>query len=154
MNTSSATLSLSKILMATAALCWLTVGGALAEGAMTGAVKPFGSVQFAADPDVACLESALETGNPLTGPSTWILKAPPGCIVPWHSHTAEEQLIVVRGSVRAEMGNQPPTQLEPGGFAVMGSHMAHQFACRGTAACVMFVSFDGAYDIKWGKGNP
>src|ERR1700676_4935612 len=95
---SSATLSRSKILLAAATLCWLTVGGALAEGAMTGAVRPFGSVQFATDPDVACLESALETGNPLTGPSTWILKAPPGCVVPWHSHTAEEQLIVVRGS--------------------------------------------------------
>ena len=117
---------------------------------MTGTVKPFGSVPFAPDRDVACLASALETGDPLTGPSTWILKAHPGCVVAWHSHTAEEQLIVVRGAVMAEMTDHPPTRLGPGGFAIMGSHMAHQFACQGTA-CVMFASFDRAYDIKWGK---
>ena len=71
--------------------------------------------------------------------------------MPWHSHTAEEQLIVVRGTVLAEMTDHPPTRLGPGGFAVMGTQMAHQFACQGTAACVMFVTFDRAYDIRWGK---
>ena len=45
---------------------------------MTGAAKPLDSMPFAADQDVACLESALETGDPVSGPSTWILKAPPG----------------------------------------------------------------------------
>ena len=64
---------------------------------------------------------------------------------------AEEQLIVVRGAVMAEMTDHPRTRLGPGGFAVMGTHMAHQFACQGTAACVMFVTFDRAYDIRWLK---
>jgi hypothetical protein len=109
------------------------------------------SVPFAPDRDVACLASALETGEPLTGPSTWILKARPGCVVPWHSHTAEERLIVVRGAVMAEMTDHPRTRLGPGGFAVTGTYMAHQFSCQGTAACVMFVTFDRAYDIRWGK---
>jgi hypothetical protein len=31
----------------------------------------------------------------------------------------------------------------------MGTHMAHQFACQGTAACVMFVTFDRDYDTRW-----
>jgi hypothetical protein len=142
---------MNKIFLAAAALGCLTGGGVLAEDALTGTVKPFGSVPFAPDRDVACLASALETGDPLTGPSTWILKAPPGCVVPWHSHTAEEQLIIVRGVVMVEMTDHSPTRLGRGGFAMMGSHMAHQFACQGTAACVMFASFDRAYDIKWGK---
>jgi len=147
----SYTATMVKIFLAAAALWCLTGGGILAEVAMTGTVKPFASVPFAPDRDVACLTSALETGDPLTGPSTWILNARPGCVVPWHSHTAEEQLIVVRGAVMAEMTDHPQTRLGPGGFAVMGSHMAHQFACQGTAACVMFVTFDRAYDIRWGK---
>jgi hypothetical protein len=132
-----------------AAVLWsLTSGGVLAEDAMTGTVKPFGSVPFALDRDVACLASALETGDLLTGPSTWILKARPGGVVPWHSHTAEEQLIVVCGAVIAEMIDHPRTRLGSGALAVMGTRMAHQFACRGTAACVMFVTFDGAYRLK------
>ena len=121
---------------------------------MTGQMTPFDSAPFEADPDVPCLSSALETGDLQTGPSTLILKAPPGCVVPWHSHRAEEQLIVVGGTVLAEMTGHPPTRLGPGGFAVMGSHMAHQFTCKGNAPCVMFVTFDGPYDIKWGKGSP
>jgi mannose-6-phosphate isomerase-like protein (cupin superfamily) len=126
----------------------------LAEGAATGTLKPFGSLQFLPDNDVKCLLSALETGDPMTGHSTWILKAPPGCVVPWHYHTAEEQLIIISGTVRAEMTDHPPTQLGAGGFAMMGSHMPHQFSCQGEAGCVMIVIFDRAYDIYWGTEAP
>jgi mannose-6-phosphate isomerase-like protein (cupin superfamily) len=138
----------------TATVLWaLSSGAALAEGSMTGIVKPLGSVQFAPDKDVPCLLSALETGDPATGHSTWILKAPAGCVVPWHSHTAEEQLIVVRGAILAEMTDHPPTRLGPGGFVAMGSHMPHQFSCFGKATCIMIVTFDRPYDIRWGKGG-
>jgi hypothetical protein len=145
---------MTRVSLAAAALLCLAAGHVLAQGAMVGTIKPLAAVPFAADPDVACLASALETGNPATGPSTWILKAPAGCVVPWHSHTAEEQLIVVAGEVRAEMTDHPPTLLGPGGFAMMGGRMAHQFTCQGREACLMFVSFDRAYDIKWGKVRP
>ena len=74
--------------------------------------------------------------------------------MPWHWHTAQEQLIVVAGEVMAEMIDHPPTLLGPGGFAAMGGHMAHQFTCQGRDACVVFVIFDRAYDIRWGKGRP
>jgi hypothetical protein len=135
--------------------CIAVLGGASAvtEGSAAGAMKPLRSVQFAPDGDVKCLSSALETGDPKTGPSTWILKAPAGCLIPWHFHTAQEQLIMVGGTVLAEMTDHPPTRLGPGGFAMMAGHMAHQFACEGRSACMMFVTFDGAYDIFWGKGD-
>ena len=68
---------MSKVFLAAAALWCLAGGGVLAQAATHGTVRPFDSVPFAPDPDVACLASALETGNPSTGPSTWILKAPP-----------------------------------------------------------------------------
>lgn len=119
--------------------------------AQSGAMKPLASVPFAADLDVACLTSALESGDPAKGPSTWILKAPAGCVVPWHWHTAQEELMVVSGEVMAEMTDHPTTLLGAGGFAVMGGKMAHQFTCRSPQPCLMFITFDGAYDIKWGK---
>lgn len=134
-----------------ASIAVFTGGAALAEGSATGIVKPLRSVHFSPDNDVKCLSSALETGDPAAGRSTWILKAPPGCVVPWHSHTAEEQLIIISGTVLAEMTDHPPTRLAPGGFAMMGSHMPHQFSCRGKSACLMIVTFDRTYDIHWGK---
>ena len=114
-------------------------GAALAEDRATGAIKPLSSVKF----------SPVESGDPTTGRSTLILKAFPGCVVPWHFHTAEEQLI----AVLAEMTDHPPTRLGPGGFAIMGSRMPHQFTCQGKSACLMIVAFDRAYDIYWGKGG-
>jgi len=132
---------------------WLSLlaGNVAAQEPMTGTANPFASLRLAQDADVACLQSALETGNSQAGPSTWILKAPAGCVVPWHWHTAQEQLLVVAGDLMAEMTDHPPTLLQAGGFAMMPGRMAHQFTCRGAQACVMFVTFDGAYDIKWGK---
>jgi len=126
---------------------------AFAQDKPMGEIKPLAAVKFAQDGDVKCLQSALEAGDPIKGSSTFILKAPPGCGVPWHYHTAQEQLIIIGGSVLAEMTNHSPTRLGPGGLAVMGGHMGHQFTCQGKSACVMFVTFDRAYDIFWGKGG-
>ena len=119
---------------------------------MTGAAKPFGSVQFAADPRCGVSrDRRLRPGTlrlaPRRGSSRRLRDA--SCHgIPHRRGTVDRR----SRQRRAEMGDQQPTQ--QAGFAVMGSHMAHQFACQGTTACVMFVSFDGAYDIKWGKKRP
>jgi quercetin dioxygenase-like cupin family protein len=118
-----------------------------------GAVRPLAEVKFDPDDDVKCLLSAVETGNPATGSSTIILKSPPNCLVPWHYHTATEQLIVVQGSVQTEMEGMSPRPLGPGGFAMMPSKAKHQFSCQSKTACVMFVTFDRTYDIFWVKDN-
>ena len=118
---------------------------------MKGEVKPLDTIRFEQDEDVKCLLSALETGDSLRGPSTFILKAPPGCVVPWHFHSAQEQAIVIRGEVRMEMDAHSPVTLQAGGFAVMQSRMAHQFSCVGRTPCLLTVAFDGPYDIFWGK---
>jgi hypothetical protein len=129
----------------------VAAGSSLAQPKMQGVLRPLTAVPFAQDADVACLASALESGDAATGPSTWILKAPTGCVVPWHSHTAREELIIVGGQVFAEMGDHAPTLLGPAGYAMMGGRMAHQFTCRGPGECLMFITFDGPYDIKWGR---
>jgi hypothetical protein len=123
-----------------------------AEPAMSGDVKPLASLNFVADDDVKCLSDAIETGSPDSGPSTLLLKATPGCVVPWHYHTAVEQLMVIRGTVLTEMSDHPAGVLLAGGFAVMASRMPHRFVCQGKRECLMMVSFDRKYDIVWGKG--
>ncbi len=116
---------------------------------MKGEVKPLDTIHFEQDEDVKCLSSALETGNAAKGPSTLILKAPAGCIVPWHFHTAQEQAIVIRGEVKMEMEAHGPVTLGAGGFAVMQSKVAHQFSCVGKTPCLLTVVFDRSYDIFW-----
>lgn len=116
-----------------------------------GGARPLAEVKFAQDDDVKCLASAVENGDPDKGASTFILKAPPGCAVPWHYHTAEEQLIVTEGTVRTEMQGMAARALTPGGFAMMPGKAKHQFSCQSKNPCVMFVTFDRKYDIFWVK---
>jgi quercetin dioxygenase-like cupin family protein len=118
-----------------------------------GVVRPLSDVKFLPDDDVKCLFSTVETGDPSKGPSTIILKAPPNCLVPWHYHTAAEQLIVTDGTVRTEMEGMPAQSLGPGGFAMMPGKAQHRFSCQSKTACVMFVTFDRPYDIFWVKDN-
>lgn len=121
----------------------------LAQTAQHNAAIPLSEVAFTQDEDVSCLSYALESGDLDKGPSTLILKAKPDCVVPWHYHTAQEQLMVVQGKVLTEMEGMPKAMLEPGGFGFMESRVKHQFSCTSTADCILFVTFDRTYDIFW-----
>jgi quercetin dioxygenase-like cupin family protein len=123
--------------------------GIASQTTKPGLVRALSNVKFEADDDVACLLSATETGDPATGPSTIILKAAPKCAVRWHKHTAEEQLIVSQGSVLTEMEGMPAETLNAGGFALMPGKVKHRFSCQSKTECILFVTFDGKYDIVW-----
>ena len=127
----------------------VAAGSVVAQPAPHHGVVPLSQAKFTADEDVKCLSDALEAGDPDKGPSTFALKARPGCVVPWHYHTAEEQLVVVKGQVLTEMEGVRATDLGPGGFAFMASREKHQFTCTGAAECLLFVTFDRTYDIQW-----
>jgi quercetin dioxygenase-like cupin family protein len=116
-----------------------------------GIVRPFAGAKFAPGDDIKCLSEVLENGDPATGPSTFLLKAPPKCVVPAHFHTAEEQLIVVSGEVSTGMDGMSDTSLGPGGFAMMPGNKPHWFSCVSKTDCLMFVTFDQKYDITWVK---
>ena len=116
-----------------------------------GVVTPLASAKLVSDGQPACLKSALENGDPDTGASTFLLEAAPGCVVPAHYHTAEEQLIVVRGDVLTGMEGMAEKTLGSGGFAMMPGKAMHWFTCQSKEACLMFVTFDRKYDIVWAK---
>ncbi len=117
-----------------------------------GIVTPLASATLVFDGEPACLKVARENGDPDKGPSTFLLEAPSGCVVPAHYHTAEEQLMVVRGDVLTGMDGMAEATLGPGGFAMMPSKAMHWFTCKSKDTCLMFVTFDRTYDIVW--ANP
>lgn len=112
-------------------------------------VIPLMDAVFVQDGDVKCLKGALENGDPDTGPSTFLLKAPAGCVVKAHYHTAEEQLIVIRGDVLTGMKGMADVHLTAGGVAVMPGKAVHWFSCSGKHPCLMVVTFNQKYDIVW-----
>jgi quercetin dioxygenase-like cupin family protein len=131
----------------------LVVVGAGSQGQAPshGVVTPLASATLVFDGEPECLKVARENGDPDKGPSTFLLEAPSGCVVPAHYHTAEEQLMVVRGDVLTGMDGMPETTMGPGGFAMMPSKAMHWFTCKSKETCLMFVTFDRMYDIVWAK---
>jgi len=140
-------------------VCWIlllavTVSAQAPEsGPKPGIVRQLSEVKFPSGDGPDCLQFFLENGNLKTGSSTAIMKAAPKCVVPPHYHTAEEQLIIVKGNVSTGMEGMRDTVLGPGGSAMMPSKQPHWFTCTAQEECLMFVTFDRPYDIVWLKPN-
>ena len=112
-------------------------------------LHPLANANFKSTNDPVCLATAVEVGDPSRGPSTVLLKANRGCVVRWHFHSAEEQLLVIKGELKIEETNMPATTLSPGGFALIPRKEKHQFTCSHKSECLFFLTIDRAYDSTW-----
>jgi len=95
-----------------------------------------------------CVQLAIESGDPTQGAFVALAKTKTGCRVPWHWHTANEQLMIVDGAARVQMkdtGKQ--IALRAGGFAMMPAHHVHEFQC--IQACTFFIVSDQKFDIHY-----
>lgn len=133
-------------------LVLFVVAPSIAQAPSHGIVTPLAAANLVDDGQPHCLKVARENGDPDTGPSTFLLEAAAGCVVPAHSHTAEEQLFIVRGNVLTGMDGMPEKILSPAGFAMMPGKTMHWFTCKSSSPCLMFVTFNAKYDITW--ANP
>src|SRR5215472_6724636 len=80
----------------------LLIAVTAAAGAMPADAWPSGPVmavnpktmKFIAIPDMpSCTSAAILRGDPRSGPAWVLLKVASGCQVPWHWHTATEELV-------------------------------------------------------------
>lgn len=128
----------------------LTVAGlaVIAAAQNTPTVVTMSTSKFATPADSpACLSTAVQRGDPKTGPSVTLSKYTSGCVIPWHWHTTNESIVVVSGSGKIEMKDQPAQNLTAGDYFYMPSKHAHQFTC--TSACTLSLTSENARDIHY-----
>jgi quercetin dioxygenase-like cupin family protein len=95
-----------------------------------------------------CVQIAIESGDPAQGGFVALARAKTGCTVPWHWHTANEQLMFVDGAARVQMKDTgKPIALRAGGFAMMPARHVHEFQC--TQACTFFIHSDQKFEIHY-----
>src|SRR5689334_9527347 len=63
-----------------------------------------------------CVKGSVKSGDPSKGGTVILAKATASCLIPWHWHTANEQLFMVSGSAKAEMKDASPAALHPAGY--------------------------------------
>ncbi|WP_193161198.1 cupin domain-containing protein [Microbulbifer hainanensis] len=95
----------------------------------------------------SCLTFAVYRGDPKTGPSLLLIKMKSGCVVPWHWHTAREELMLVSGKGKVELADFPTQVIEPGGYVLLPAKHHHQFTCQ--TDCVFFNAISGKFDIHY-----
>jgi quercetin dioxygenase-like cupin family protein len=95
----------------------------------------------------SCLTLSVQRGDPSKGPAVILLKFKPGCTVPWHWHTAAEQLMVVSGTGKAQMKDGNPVTVHPGDYMFLPAKHVHTFTA--VTAVTMFNLPDGPFDIHY-----
>lgn len=97
-----------------------------------------------------CATGAVLNGDPSKGPSVIYAKSAPGCTIPWHWHTPNENVMIVTGTALMEMKDGKPMTLHAGAYALMPSHHVHQFSCA--KGCTLYIYSDAAFDIHYVNG--
>jgi quercetin dioxygenase-like cupin family protein len=137
---------LIRSLVTTCIVLSLLVAGLAAED-QPKVVNP-AEMKFEGVPNIpACAQSALQSGDPSKGASVMYIKLSPGCTVPLHWHTPNEQILMVSGTGKVAPHPGKPQTLQRGAYAFMPSKHHHAFTCA--AACTFYLTSDGAFDIHY-----
>ena len=95
----------------------------------------------------ACMSISAQRGDPMKGAAVLLIKFKSGCVVPWHWHSANENLMMVSGKGKAEMKSGGAHTMAMGDYLYLPAKQAHQFTC--ISSCVLFDVIDGAFDIHY-----
>jgi quercetin dioxygenase-like cupin family protein len=76
-----------------------------------------------------------------------LIKADSGCIVPWHWHSANEELMLVSGRGSVDMTDFPTHAMRAGDYVLLPAKHHHQFTCK--SKCVMFDAIADTFDIHY-----
>ncbi|HZL70309.1 MAG TPA: cupin domain-containing protein [Candidatus Limnocylindrales bacterium] len=95
----------------------------------------------------ACMTLSAQHGDPMKGAAVLLLRFKSGCIVPWHWHTANENLMMVSGKGNAEMKSGGAHTMAMGDYLYLAGKQVHRFTC--VSSCLVFDVIDGAFDIHY-----
>jgi quercetin dioxygenase-like cupin family protein len=94
-----------------------------------------------------CYTYSVERGDPQTGPSVTYSKLAAGCKVPWHTHSANAQVLFVSGTFQLQMKGQQAQILSQGSYAYVPANHQHQETC--VDGCLYYVIREGAADVHY-----
>lgn len=99
----------------------------------------------------SCMTLSMQEGDPAKTAVIVLAKFRPGCSVPWHWHTANERLLMVSGTGKAEMKNENAVSMKPGDYIYLPAKGVHQFTA--VTNVELFLTSDGPFDIHYVDAN-
>ena len=94
-----------------------------------------------------CMKIASQHGDPFKEAAAIAATFTSGCVVPWHWHTAGENIILLAGKGKIEMKDGASHAVSAGDYLFLPGKQAHQFTC--ITACRMYDLPTAAFDIHY-----
>ena len=107
------------------------------------------NANFAEAMDGGSFQNLALRGDMMAGPSTFLSKMAAGPIAPWHWYNHTEELVVLKGTIVAQLEGHDPVRIEAGGYSQLPGGHKHRFRCTDEGECLVFVVDEGAFDLYW-----
>ena len=89
---------------------------------------------------------AVLHGDPAKPNVDVFLKVPGKSIIPMHTHTSAERMILTAGELHVTYEGQPMMVLKPGSYAWGPAQRPHKAECVSAKPCILFVAFEAPLD--------
>ena len=89
--------------------------------------------------------------NPKTQATQLLIRAPKQVVVPWHWHTANEAITVIKGTFTVECEGRK-IDLDPGSFTYTPSRLIHRATF--SEGCMIAIGADSPFEINWAGAPP
>lgn len=89
---------------------------------------------------------AVLHGDPAEKNADIFFKVPAGAVVPRHTHTSAERMVLVAGELRVSYDGHEPVDMKPGVYAYGPPDLPHKAVCMGTKPCVLAIAFEQPID--------
>ena len=93
-------------------------------------------------------EIAVLHGDPAKPNADIFLRVPGGYVIPPHSHTSAERMVLVSGRLQVKYQGHPEAGLETGTYAYGPARLPHRASCAPGAPCTLFIAFEGPVDAE------
>jgi quercetin dioxygenase-like cupin family protein len=143
-------------LLAVAAVGSVVAAGAIhSQGAKAPVVWTAGDIKWMDNAAIPGAKIAVLWGDPKTGAYGAFKTIPDGAALAMHTHTQDQKVIGIAGTITLVVEGSPAKALGAGSFAMIPGGTKHTAACKGSttgAACQYFEEQPGASDLKYVAG--
>ena len=92
-------------------------------------------------------ELAVLHGDPAKPNADVLLRIPAGSVIPPHTHSSAERMMLVSGRLDVRYQGAQPARMMPGTYAYGPAQRPHTATCMAAEPCVLFVAFEGPVDV-------
>lgn len=89
---------------------------------------------------------AVLHGDPAKPNVDVFFKVPGGAVIPSHTHTSAERMVLVSGQLDVTYEGEPTVKLKKGMYAYGPAKKPHKAVCAKGEPCVLFIAFESPLD--------